>query len=67
MIYKLNKLDKFILKRIFKKALIQGSHRNNLIEIYILINDTTKNEFTEDNTPALHCFLTECFDNAILK
>lgn len=61
----LSKFEKWILHRIFKRAVIQScSHKCNITEIYAIMHDECELQFKEDNTPTLDSFLHECFDSS---
>jgi hypothetical protein len=59
---KMTKLQESHLKRIFKQAVVQGQHENNLKRIYKLLREAAEIEFTEDNMPTLDAFMLECFE-----
>lgn len=56
----MNFFEKWILRRIAEKAVIQGNHRDKITEYYAYLKDAAVNEFTEDNKDTLDYFLTEC-------
>jgi hypothetical protein len=62
----MNKLDRWLLKRICKKLVIQGSeHKSRIAQYYKIMADAARQEFTEDNEPTLKHFLTECYEGAL--
>ena len=63
----MNKIQKWILKKICKKIVKQGpDHKDNIIEYYRIMNDASKREFFEDNDPTLQGFLRECHETAFI-
>jgi len=61
MRYKMTRFERWMLKRITKRIVIQShEHRNNIIEYYDIMYDAAKKEFYEDNYTTLNCFLEEC-------
>ncbi len=63
----ITKFEKWILRKIAKRIVIQsGYHRLNIIEYYTVITDATEMQFTEDNRVTLNHFLTECHDRSLL-
>ena len=48
------------LKKIAKKAVIQGDHQYNIIEYYAVLIKAAKDEFYEDNNITLKTFLEDC-------
>jgi len=60
---KISKFDRWMLKRIFKKIVVQGfDHQSNIEETYKLLRQEAEKIFTEDNAPTLDCFMNECFE-----
>lgn len=63
MTYILSSFDMWLLRRIFKRAVIQSpEHANNITKIYATLREAAHNEFTEDNTPTLDDFMRERFE-----
>lgn len=61
----MKKLHEWLLKRIFKWAVIQGQeHKKNIERIYKLLREAVDKEFTEDNGPTLDAFMLECFEKS---
>ncbi|MCP5006455.1 MAG: hypothetical protein GY941_21335 [Planctomycetes bacterium] len=60
-------LQKWILKKIAKRVVIQGNHRRRTIEFYSILVNAARNEFTEDNKPILDSFLNECCQEALSR
>ena len=59
------RFKRWILKKIFKDAVVQGPHhQENIIEIYSLLHDEFRKEFTEDSRITRQCFLLEQFDKS---
>ena len=59
----MNWLDRWLLKRIARKLVVQGyDHHMRIAEYYKIMEDAARNEFTEDNEPTLKAFLTDCFN-----
>jgi hypothetical protein len=63
----MTKIEKWFLKRIAKKVVIQGNHKNEIIKFYGFLIKTARNEFTEDNKYSLDSFLKECHLEALNK
>lgn len=61
----LSRFDRWMLKRIAKRACKQGNQFDGLELTYKIIHDEAKAEFTEDNIPTLHAFLKERFNRAL--
>lgn len=63
----MNPLTKFqiwLLKRIFKSAVVQGYHHtSNIATIYSLLRQAACDEFTEDNEVTIDDFLRENFES----
>jgi len=58
----ISKFQKWLLKWICKKLVIQGpDHQNNIIEYYGIMFEASEDRFTEDNMPTLQGFLADCF------
>lgn len=63
MRYQLNCLELWLLKKIFKRAVIQShQHANNITKIYTLLHEAARDQFTEENSPTLDDFLRERFE-----
>ncbi len=66
--YAMTKFEKWLLKRIFRRIVIQSSmHRRNITEVYRLLHKAASKQFNEDNKPTLDGFLYECFDDAHIE
>lgn len=63
----MNKFERWVLRGIAKRAVIQGNHKSRIIEYYQIIIQAARNEFTEDNTATLNGFLIECHTQAVEK
>ena len=60
----MNKFYNYILNKIDKKIVIQGTHKNNIIIFYSYLIKAAKSEFTEDSHIELKKFLDECHNEA---
>ena len=59
----MSRFEKWILKGIFAKAVIQGpDHTHNITKLYSMIREACDEKFREDNSPTIDHFLLECFD-----
>ena len=63
----MNNFERWVLRRIAKRAVIQGNHKSRIMEYYQIIIRAAKNEFTEDNNATLNGFLRECHTQAFKK
>lgn len=62
----MNKFEKWFLKRVFRKQVVQGhDHDKRITELYTLIREAVENEFTEDNKPTRDDYLTEWFKESL--
>ena len=62
----MNWFERWFLKRLCKKLVIQGpAHRRNIIEYYSIMQEAAKKEFYEDNKPTLDSFLEECHKESL--
>jgi uridine kinase len=61
----LTKLQKWLLRRIARRVVIQGSHKRRIIEFYSILIEAAREEFVEDNKPTLDGFLEECHSEAL--
>lgn len=61
----MNKLELHFIKKILKKTVVQGAHRDRIIAFYRLLIEAARAEFTEDNKPTLDGFLEECHQEAL--
>jgi hypothetical protein len=53
----LTKLDRWLLRRIFKRIFTQGpNHAENLRQVHMMIFESLQDEFTEDSHPSLYSF-----------
>ena len=61
----LTKFQQWVLERIARNLVVQGpEHQQNIVQMYRIIYNAAKDQFTEDNKPTLDEFLQECFDEA---
>ena len=59
---RLTKFERWMLRRIFRRAMAQSpAHPNNIRDIYSLVREAARKEFYEDNDPTLNLFLQEQF------
>ena len=59
---KMNSFDKWLLKGILRRTIIQGpDHHKWIRELYFMIRDACKNEFYEDNEVTMDDYLNEWF------
>ena len=60
----MTKIEKFFLRVIFKKQVRQSaSHAQQIAELYQMIHQAAREEFTEDNDVSLDAFLREVFES----
>lgn len=60
----MNSFEKWFLKRIFKKQVRQGfDHDKRIAELYAMIREASRNEFTEDNEITADDYLREWFES----
>ena len=60
----ISKFKKWFLKYLCKEIVIQGTHRECIIEYYRIMMEVAREEFTEDNKPTLDGFMLDCFKEA---
>jgi hypothetical protein len=58
------RFDRWLLKRLCRKLVTQGRHRERIIEYYRIMKEAAKKQFTEDNKVTLDDFMLECFKEA---
>lgn len=63
----MTKLETWFLKRIIARAVIQGNHRNRIVDIFKMIRVACEKEFYEDNTVTLNSNLKEWFEDSLRK
>ena len=62
---KLNLLDQHRFRKLARKAATQGpTHKADLTNLYLMINEAAEDSFKEDNYPTLSTYLAECHNNA---
>jgi hypothetical protein len=61
----MNKFRKWMLKRIAQDVVVQGDHRQRIVEFYKMLVDAARKEFYEDNKLILDSFLEECHRKAL--
>jgi len=59
----MTRLQRWLLRKIFKELVRQGPHVVNITECLRLLRDAVAVEFTEDNDATLDALLRECLDN----
>ena len=65
MNYKMNKLQKWILRLIFKDIIVQShEHKNNLIRTFQILYEEMDIQFSEDTYFSHEEFLKECLHEA---
>lgn len=62
---KMSKFQKWMLRKIASKVVIQGEHHPRIIEFYRIFIDEARKQFNEDNKITLDSFLEECFKEAL--
>lgn len=55
----MNAFERWLVKRVVAKAVVQGDHVRNVEQLFTIIDDAVENEFTEDNRPTIEAFLRE--------
>ncbi len=61
----MNWLEKWFLRRLCRKLVLQGlGHKQNITQYYLVMRDAAQWEFSEDNKPSLDGFLEECHKEA---
>lgn len=61
----LNKFEKWLLRRLLKKIMIQGDQTTKVVSLFTEIRKAAENEFSEDNDVTLRSWLLECFNHAV--
>jgi len=63
----MNKFEKWLLKRLAQRLVVQGyGHGANITEYYRVINDAARREFNEDNKPTLDSLLSDCHRDSLV-
>lgn len=57
--------DKKMLDKVSATAVVQGGHRQRIVEYCEALVQQARKEFNEDEKPALDYFLKECFEEAL--
>lgn len=61
--YPITKFEKWILRRIFKRIVVQSEfHMLNIIEVNKIMREEVQIQFSEDNTFTTDDFLLDCLD-----
>ena len=63
----MSKVERYIMRRIIRRLVIQGAHRSRILSLYVMIVEATRDEFTEDNKPTLDAFLLGLHQEALRK
>ena len=62
----MTRFERWFIKRVFEREVIQDyDHDKRIIGLFRMIQNACRNEFTEDNKPALDCFLKEQFEKSL--
>lgn len=61
----MNKIESWFLKRIFKREVKQGHHYRRIVDLYSMITEAARAEFTEDNIPTLNQFLIDAHKDSL--
>ena len=63
---KIHLLEERNLNRIAKRICTQSEHhRHNITQYMLIMRHAITEEFTEDNSTTLDCFLRDCLDDAL--
>lgn len=63
MMYPMTWFQRWMLKRICRRLVVQGpDHQKNISEYYQIMDQAAKEQFTEDTIPGLRSFLHDCFN-----
>ena len=60
-------IEKWVLKRSIKKAVLQGGQDVKIIDLYSMIIKAARNEYTEDNNETIANFLRDLHEIALNK
>lgn len=58
------KFQEWMLRHMFRRLVVQGGHRQNIIKIYSILKDAVNDEFTEDSYTGRQSFCEECHAEA---
>ena len=62
----MNTIERWFLKRIIRREVFQGAtHRRRIFNLYAMLVDAARDEFTEDNKQTLDNFLKEIHQDAL--
>jgi len=62
----MNKLERWVLRSITRRAVIQGhDHARNIEEYFSIIVKEAREQFTEDNKPTIDGFLRDRFERSL--
>jgi hypothetical protein len=62
----LTEFERFMLRRIAKKVVIQGNHFGNIEFFYRVLTEEAAKEFNEDNIPTLNGLLEDIHKKSLL-
>ncbi len=58
---------RWLLKKIIRKIVIHGGHKDRTIDLFSIIVDAVRDEFNETDKIALDDFLCDCHKQALNK
>jgi len=61
----MNKFELWFLQRIIKKAIKQGNHHHKIFNLYKMITDAAREEFSEDSKQTFDHFLNEIHQDSL--
>lgn len=62
----MNNVEAWFIKRIINREVVQGfDHRRKIFNLYAMIVDSARDQFTEDNKPTLDGFLKDLHQEAL--
>ena len=62
----MNKFEKWLLRGLCRRLVIQGpQHQGNITEYYEVMTEAARKEFNEDNKITLDDFLAECHQDSL--
>ena len=61
----MNKFEMWLIRRIARRAVMQGDHERRIIVLYGAVIAVA--EFTEDNMPTIDGFMAECHEKALRR
>lgn len=63
----MNIFERWFLRRIIAREVIQGYHRERIVDLYKEIRIACEKEFYEDNTVTMNSNLREWFEDSLRK